>query len=370
MQEATPQPVSDLDASGKSFGQLLREERVERGLSLEDVVETTRIRKHHLEALERDDFTALPGDVFVKGYLRAYAAFLGVEADLMIADYDRQRTRSAQDGDRVIEEMSRVLRVDEAARRRRRQGLAAGVGVLVVAAAGIAVWQFAGSTNARVDREQLPAEVDTGVIETATASSPAPQVVPAAPAIPPEDKAPEETGTAPTQTQPATPQGTTATLASSSGEDSPPERHASRDDAPRSITERNSASQTNSATQPSSTRRPGSDETIAATALRVPDFGVGSDVVDRQLVGPSDAFPAGSRVVFWTRVLDGAPGSSIDHIWLRDGVVVGRKQLRIGGSHWRTHSARLLPAEDQADWSVEARDADGKLLARSRFRVY
>ena len=53
-----------------TFGQKLKEAREQRGLRLEDVSQSTRVRVCHLEALERDDFDAMPQDVFVRGFVR------------------------------------------------------------------------------------------------------------------------------------------------------------------------------------------------------------------------------------------------------------------------------------------------------------
>jgi hypothetical protein len=62
------------------IGSILAAERIRRGLSLEMAAAATRIRIGHLAAIERGDLEALPGPVYARGYIRAYAAFLGVEA--------------------------------------------------------------------------------------------------------------------------------------------------------------------------------------------------------------------------------------------------------------------------------------------------
>jgi cytoskeletal protein RodZ len=62
------------------LGDLLRRTREEKGLSLDQVVEAIRIRKEFLQALEEEDFDRLPAAVYVKGFLRNYATFLGLDA--------------------------------------------------------------------------------------------------------------------------------------------------------------------------------------------------------------------------------------------------------------------------------------------------
>lgn len=60
---------------------LLAEERERRGLSLEQVAAATRIRVAHLDAIERGELDALPGAVYARGYVRAYASYLGVDVE-------------------------------------------------------------------------------------------------------------------------------------------------------------------------------------------------------------------------------------------------------------------------------------------------
>lgn len=58
-----------------------------RGVTLDEIAESTKIRRSHLEALEKEDFRDLPGGVFNKGFVRAYARFIGIDEDEAVADY-------------------------------------------------------------------------------------------------------------------------------------------------------------------------------------------------------------------------------------------------------------------------------------------
>ncbi len=70
-----------------SFGDKLRREREMRGVTLDEISESTKISRRHLESLEKEDFESLPGGVFNKGFVRAYARFLGIDEDQAVADY-------------------------------------------------------------------------------------------------------------------------------------------------------------------------------------------------------------------------------------------------------------------------------------------
>jgi cytoskeleton protein RodZ len=78
-----------LDHAG--LGAHLRQCRKSRGLSLEDVSETTRIALRHLRALEEERLLSLPAPVFVRGYIRAYCSSVGEPATQALCLYERAR---------------------------------------------------------------------------------------------------------------------------------------------------------------------------------------------------------------------------------------------------------------------------------------
>jgi cytoskeletal protein RodZ len=61
------------------LGRLLTQARQSRGLTLEAAERDTRIARRYLEALEREDFGALPAQVFARGFLRSYSQYLGLD---------------------------------------------------------------------------------------------------------------------------------------------------------------------------------------------------------------------------------------------------------------------------------------------------
>jgi cytoskeleton protein RodZ len=71
-----------------AFGERLRREREMRGISLNEISESTKISRRHLESLENEDFDSLPGGVFNRGFVRAYARFVGINEEEAVADYN------------------------------------------------------------------------------------------------------------------------------------------------------------------------------------------------------------------------------------------------------------------------------------------
>src|SRR6478736_5477624 len=70
-----------------SFGERLRREREMRGISLDSIAESSKIGTRLLRALEDEQFELLPGGIFNKGFVRAYAKYLGLNEDEAVADY-------------------------------------------------------------------------------------------------------------------------------------------------------------------------------------------------------------------------------------------------------------------------------------------
>ena len=70
-----------------SFGEELKRERELRQITLREISEATKINLRYLDALEHNDFKHLPGGVFNKGFVRAYAQFIGVDSETMVNAY-------------------------------------------------------------------------------------------------------------------------------------------------------------------------------------------------------------------------------------------------------------------------------------------
>ena len=88
-----------------SFGEKLKREREMRGVSLDDIAEATKIGTRLLRALEDEQFELLPGGIFNKGFVRAYARYLGLNEEEAVADYLQAAGESAPDP-RVIAEQN------------------------------------------------------------------------------------------------------------------------------------------------------------------------------------------------------------------------------------------------------------------------
>src|SRR5437867_9537452 len=75
---------------GTGIGPALRQARLSRRKSLEEASRETRIRLDYLQALERERFEALIGDVYVRGFLRSYSTYLGLDPDRVLGAYNQR----------------------------------------------------------------------------------------------------------------------------------------------------------------------------------------------------------------------------------------------------------------------------------------
>ncbi|HMJ23508.1 MAG TPA: helix-turn-helix transcriptional regulator, partial [Terriglobales bacterium] len=74
--------------SVESFGARLKREREQRKITLDEISLSTKIGSRFLLAIEEEHFDQLPGGIFNKGFVRAYARHLGLDEAQAIADYE------------------------------------------------------------------------------------------------------------------------------------------------------------------------------------------------------------------------------------------------------------------------------------------
>lgn len=158
----------------KEFGDFLKQSRERRQLTLQQVQDQTKVRLRYLQAMEEGDFEDLPGEVYLRGFLRSYAVAVGLSPDEVIARYaeahKKQEPVSVPAG--VTEQLpketahevvkpererpfkvakpprqARVIRVP--AKTIRAIGLAL-LAVVLVAAVAIGAWRFLGQGRSPV----------------------------------------------------------------------------------------------------------------------------------------------------------------------------------------------------------------------------
>jgi cytoskeleton protein RodZ len=138
-----------------AIGSSLREARLRQGLGFPEIEQATKIRVKHLKALEDEQFDVLPAQTYVKGFLRTYAEYLGLDGQLYVDEFNSRYAIGE-------EEPVPIARTNVGPRARRvesRLVLFALLGIAAVTALVIAAWKSGGGTNE--SKAPLPPVRDT-----------------------------------------------------------------------------------------------------------------------------------------------------------------------------------------------------------------
>jgi transcriptional regulator with XRE-family HTH domain len=95
-----------------TVGQSLTQARRQAGLTIDELSERTKIRASVIRSIEADDYEACGGDLYVRGYVRAIAGAIGVDAQGLIREYDQERVRASRDADATIFDLPAVAASD------------------------------------------------------------------------------------------------------------------------------------------------------------------------------------------------------------------------------------------------------------------
>jgi hypothetical protein len=124
------------------IGNSLREARYRQQLELSEIEQATKVRARYLKALEEEDFDALPAQAYVKGFLRNYADYLGLDGQLYVDEYN-SRYGVGEDEPNQPVVPRRTSRVHARHRRVERRGvLLALLGIGIVVAFVIGAFKF------------------------------------------------------------------------------------------------------------------------------------------------------------------------------------------------------------------------------------
>ena len=121
------------------IGSSLREARERRGLSYNDVELETKVRSKYIKALEDERFDILPGPTYTKGFLRAYADFLGLDGNLYIDEFNSRHHDPRRDPEREIMPRSKA-RTQHRQRRESNIVLIALAGIVAVSSLVFLAW--------------------------------------------------------------------------------------------------------------------------------------------------------------------------------------------------------------------------------------
>lgn len=179
------------------IGEKLRQARLTKNIGLDELQQKSKIQKRYLEAIERGQFECLPGDYYIRSFIRQYAAVVGEDGDYLVAVFDGKKSLGPSPAKRPEPEVvkgSRTALHDSKSQHNKvfglvSMGVLALVALTILAIVGYMSWQdrhatpfITDTTAVSVDKSNVPESTTplTSSSETqettATTSSEAPKM--------------------------------------------------------------------------------------------------------------------------------------------------------------------------------------------------
>lgn len=160
-----------------SLGEQLKQAREQRGVGLDEVAQTTKIGTRFLRALEADRYDQLPGGIFNKGFIRAYARAIGLDEEKAIAEYVAATEPTPVKTESSAPLPPRIVETREDAQSSDPGDLPWGVFAiaLVVVALGLAGWGFYSRESRQANRLPAPPVLESAPTGATGPASSSPQ---------------------------------------------------------------------------------------------------------------------------------------------------------------------------------------------------
>jgi cytoskeleton protein RodZ len=143
------------------IGNSLREARLRQGLDFPEIEQRTKIRSKYLRALEEEQFDLLPGQTYVKGFLRSYSEYLGLDGQLYVDEFNSRYVTGEEDAPIRPSRSESLGRRGRRTRAESRGIVLALAGIAAVTALVIAAWRAAPD-----DQEPSIPNLGSGTTET------------------------------------------------------------------------------------------------------------------------------------------------------------------------------------------------------------
>lgn len=162
----------------QTVGELLRSEREKKGLSIKDVEAATSIRALYINAIEESNYKIVPGEVYLKGFIRNYANFLGLSGPNMV-DLYRQQQQPAASATPLPDAAASTTTASPAASPDDKTSQSSGTvkwilgGIVIITIAGVIWW-----VNAQPSAPPAPAPAPQQLTQVQPPTSPTPTPTP------------------------------------------------------------------------------------------------------------------------------------------------------------------------------------------------
>jgi cytoskeleton protein RodZ len=152
-------------------GEMLRTQRESAGLTLQAVSEALHLTVHYIKSLENDEYAKLPGLTFVKGYFRAYARYLRMDVDAVLANYENYlATKGLRQHVHDFSTTS-ISSIGSSGRSDQSFAWALMAGVILVIALAAGWWFFGREMEVGLSRTAVPATPSASTTTSASTST-------------------------------------------------------------------------------------------------------------------------------------------------------------------------------------------------------
>lgn len=121
------------------IGTILKEARKEKGLTLDDLQQTTKIQKRYLIAIEDGDFAALPGKFYVRAFIKQYAETVGIDPEELLAKLDEDKASKPEEETEATTRTEAVKREEEKTMSPILAGLIRYLPTIIIVSIGVAI---------------------------------------------------------------------------------------------------------------------------------------------------------------------------------------------------------------------------------------
>ncbi len=153
------------------IGTTLRDARVRRDISLQKAEADTKIRVKYIQAMENEDFDILPAGTYVKGFLRTYAEYLGIDYQLILDEYN-DRFGTGDYKEHLVVQTGKTRKPGKGGTLRKPRKQTNYLFVAVFAVVIIAVLAYLGWGNSTSEKPTLITTTATGAQTTTTVAAP------------------------------------------------------------------------------------------------------------------------------------------------------------------------------------------------------
>lgn len=162
------------------IGDRLRQARRKKNISINELQKQTKIQRRYLEAIERGAFDVLPGEYYVRSFIREYAAVVGEDGDYLVAVFDGKDSFEKEPPKRPEPEKvsgSRKAQHEETVRRRKTlteytpMVLLGLVALTIITIVGYMTWQDRHATPIIGNQSQPSITVDQSLVSNTEAST-------------------------------------------------------------------------------------------------------------------------------------------------------------------------------------------------------